>query len=201
MSNAGITSSCVVIDSFVVSRINVFVSSSSKSSQRQISSIFCLSALRRVSFGLTPRKNPMLASFWELNFSIFRNDKFARSVSMIPSDEEYLDPYFICDRVNSDSSVKDIYTRLVILQILWFGKVMMCSLSDGKVLLLVILLFSRVMIATDSSIFLIASKFFLWILDEFMIEFGFSGRMSRVHFVVNLLLMTVAVVACAIRRL
>ena len=142
MSNAGITSSCVVIDSFVVSRINVFVSSSSKSSQGQISSIFCLSALRRVSFGLTPRKNPMLASFWELNFSIFRNDKFARSVSMIPSDEEYLDPYFICDRVNSDSSVKDIYTRLVILQILWFGKVMLCSLSVGKVLLLVILLFS-----------------------------------------------------------
>ena len=52
-----------------------------------------------------------------------------------------------------------------------------------------------------SAVFFIASKIFWWILDEFMIEFGFSGRMSRVHFVVNLLLMTVAVVACAIRRL
>ena len=84
----------------------------------------------------------MLASFWELHFSIFRNARFARSVSMIPPDEEYLDPYFICERVNSDSSVKDIYTRLVILQILWSGKMILCSLSVGKVLLLVILLFS-----------------------------------------------------------
>ena len=109
MSNAGMTSSCVVIDSFVFSQINVFVSSSSKSSQRQISSIFCLRALCRVSFGLTPRKNPMLASFWALYFSIFRNARFARSVLMIPPDEEYLDPYFICESVNSDSSVKDIY--------------------------------------------------------------------------------------------
>ena len=40
-----------------------------------------------------------------------------------------------------------------------------------------------------------------WILDEFMTEFGFSGRMSRVHFVVNLLLVTVAVVACLMRRI
>jgi len=64
--------------------------------------------VRRVSFGLTPRKNPMLASFWELYFSIFRNAKFARSVSIIPPDEVYLDPYLICERFNSDSSVKDM---------------------------------------------------------------------------------------------
>ena len=42
---------------------------------------------------------------------------------------------------------------------------------------------------------------FWWILDEFMVEFGFSGRMPRVHFVVNLLLMRVVVVACSMRRL
>ena len=78
---------------------------------------------------------------------------------------------------------------------------MLCLLSVGNVLLLVILLFSWVMIAADSFIFFIASKICWWILGEFMIEFGFSGRISRVHFVVNLLLMTVAVVACSMRRL
>ena len=78
---------------------------------------------------------------------------------------------------------------------------MVCLLSLGKVLMLVIILFSWVMIATDSFMFFIASKIFWWILDEFMIEFGFSGRMPRVHFVVNILLMTVAVVACSMRRL
>ena len=78
---------------------------------------------------------------------------------------------------------------------------MLCLLLVGNVLLLVILLFSWVMIAVDSSIYFIASKIFWWILDEFMIEFGFSGRMSRVHFVVNILLMTVVVVACSMRRL
>ena len=77
----------------------------------------------------------------------------------------------------------------------------LCLLSVGKVLLLVVLLFSWVMIVADSSIFFIASKIFWWILGEFMIEFGFPGRMSRVHFVVNLLLMTVTVVACSMRRL
>ena len=93
-----------------------------------------------------------------------------------------------------------MYTRLVMSQILLSGKVILCLLSVGKVLLLVVLLFSWVMIVADSSIFFIASKSFWWILGEFMIEFGFSGRMSRVHFVVNLLLMTVAVVACSMRR-
>ena len=78
---------------------------------------------------------------------------------------------------------------------------MLCLLSVGKVLMLVILLFSWVMIAADSSIFFITSKIFWSILDEFMVEFGVSGRMSRVHFVVNILLMTVAVVACSMRRL
>ena len=48
---------------------------------------------------------------------------------------------------------------------------------------------------------LVASNIFWWTLDEFMTEFGFSGWISRVHFVVNLLLITVAVVACSIRWL
>ena len=63
ITNSGITSSCVMFIPVVVSRIIFCVSSSSRSSQRQISSIFCISALRNVSLGLTPRKNPILACF------------------------------------------------------------------------------------------------------------------------------------------
>ena len=98
-------SSCVVFDSVVVSRINFLVSSSSRSSQRQISSFFYI-GLRRVSIGLTPRKNPILPFFWELYFSIFRNARFVRSVSIIPPDVLYLDLYLIYERFNSDSSEK-----------------------------------------------------------------------------------------------
>ena len=46
-----------------------------------------------------------------------------------------------------------------------------------------------------------ASNIVWWILVEFMTEFGFSGRMSRVHFVMNLLLVTVAMVASSMLRL
>ena len=56
-------------------------------------------------------------------------------------------------------------------------------------------------IVAEYSIFLIASKIIWWILAKFMTEFGFSGWISRVHFVVNLLLVTVTMVACSIRRL
>ena len=79
----------------VMSRISFLVSSSSRSSHRQMSSIFCFSAFRSVSFEFTPRKNPMLASCCELYFSIFRNARFARSVSIIPPVELYRDPYLI----------------------------------------------------------------------------------------------------------
>ena len=37
------------------------------------------------------------------------NARFARSVSIIPPDVLYLDPYLICDRLNSDSRVNEIY--------------------------------------------------------------------------------------------
>ena len=46
------------------------MSSSSRSNQRQISSILCLSDFLKVGFGLISRKNPMLASCLELCFSI-----------------------------------------------------------------------------------------------------------------------------------
>ena len=75
--NAGITNFCVVLFPVVILHISFFVFSSFRSGQRQISSIFCFSVLCNVSFGLTPRKNPILASFWEFYFSIFRNARLA----------------------------------------------------------------------------------------------------------------------------
>ena len=77
--------------------------------------IICFSALHSVSFGLITKTKPILASFWELSFYIFRNARFLRSVSMMPPGVLYVDPYFICDRLNSDSRVNNIYTRLVML--------------------------------------------------------------------------------------
>ena len=77
---------------------------------------------------------------------------------------------------------------------------MLCSLSVGNILLFVIRVLSRVLIVVELSILLMDSNIIWWILAEFMTEFGFSGRISRVHFVVNLLLATMAMVTCSIRR-
>ena len=77
----------------------------------------------------------------------------------------------------------------------------MCSLSVGNVSMFVIRVLSCAMIAADSSIFLMASNICWWILVELMTEFCFSRRISRVNFVVKRLLMTVAMMACSIRRL
>ena len=99
--------------------------------------IICFSALHSVSFGLITKTKPILASFWELSFYIFRNARFLRSVSMMPPGVLYVDPYFICDRLNSDSRVNNIYTRLVMLHNRWSGKMVLCSLSVGNMLLFV----------------------------------------------------------------
>ena len=115
MSNAGITSSWVVLLSEDISLINCFESSSSRYNQRQISSILCLSAFLKVSFGLIPKKKPILASFCELYFSILRYARFSRRVSIIPLVELYLDPCFSWDSVTSDSKVNEMYIIFVIL--------------------------------------------------------------------------------------
>ena len=82
---------------------------------------------------------------------------------------------------------------------------MLCSLSVENVLLFVMRVLSWVIIVAESSIFLMASKILCWILwwilAEFMTEFDFSERISRVHFVVNLLLVAVTMVVCSMRRL
>ena len=88
-----------------------------------------------------------------------------------------------------------IYIIFVILHSRWSGKAILCSLSIENKLLFVMRFFSCVMITVESSIFLMVSKIFRCTLDEFMTEFCFSGRKSRVQFVVNLLLITVVMVA------
>ena len=58
-----------------------------------------------------------------------------------------------------------------------------------------------VMMTTVSSVFLIVSKIFWWTLATLIGSFFFSGRISRVHLVVNRLFSIVAVVACSMRWL
>ena len=81
MSNTDITSSCVVLLSEGVSLINCFVSSSSRSYQRQISSILCLSTVIRVSFGLIPKKKAIIASFFVVLFQFNVRKVFAKSIN------------------------------------------------------------------------------------------------------------------------
>ena len=50
----------------------------------------------------------MFASFWELYFSILRKARISRRVSRILLVGLYLDPYFILERLNADSSVNDM---------------------------------------------------------------------------------------------
>ena len=68
MSNTGITSSWVVLLSKDVSLIKCFVSSSSRSNQRKISSILYLSVFLKVSFELIPKKNQYLLLFMSCTF-------------------------------------------------------------------------------------------------------------------------------------
>ena len=98
-----------------VSLINCFVSSSSRSNQRQISSILCLRTVLRVNLGLIPKKKPILASFCELYFSILMYARFSWRASIIPFVELYLDPCFSWDSVSSDSRVNEMYILFVIL--------------------------------------------------------------------------------------
>ena len=94
--------------------------------------------------------------------------------------------------------MNDGYILFVILHSHWLGNTMLWSLSVGNVLMFVMRVSFCVMITTETSIFWMASKILRYTLDEFMTEFHFSGQISMVHFVVNLLLSTFAVLACLI---
>ena len=160
ISNAGMTNSCVILLSEDVSLINYFVSSSSRSNQRQISSILCLSTVLRVDFGLIPKKKPILASFCELHFSILMYASFSPRVSIIPFVELYLDPCFSWDSVISDSRVNEMYILFVILHNVWSGNSVWCSSSVGNVLLFVMWVLLSVLMTAVLSVCLIASKIF-----------------------------------------
>ena len=180
--------------------MSFFVSSSSRSNQRQMSSILCLGVFLKISFGLIPRKTPMLASCGELYFSSFRYARFSRRDLIIPLVELCLEPCFSWEIVNSDSKVNEIYIRFVTLHSLWSGNSVWCSSSVGNVLLFVIRVLLCIMISAVSSIFLIASKILWCTLGELIDWFLFSRRISRVRFVVKWLLSIVTAVACSIRR-
>ena len=143
----------------------------------------------------------MLVSFWELYFSILREARFPRSVLIMSFVKLYLNLYLIWDELNSDSRMNDMYILFVMLYSRWPWKAMLCSLSVENMLLFEMRMLSYAMIATISSICLMTSKIFRCTLDELITKFCFSGQMSRVNFVVNLLLITVAVGACSMRRL
>ena len=201
MSKSVITNYWLVLLFNVVFWSNYFVSSSPRSNHRQISSIFCLRDFLNVNLRLVPRKNQILASFWELYYSILRKTRLSQRVSMILLVDLYLDSYFSYYRVNSDFSVNRMYILFVTLQSISSGNDMVCSLSVGNVLLFEIRVLSCVMMEVVSSICLIASNSFWCTFDKFSTWFCFSGLISRVHFVLNLLFTIVVVATCSMRRL
>ena len=89
------------------------MSSSSKSSQVIMSSIYSLKVLRKVSFGLIPRKNSILASVWEPYFLIRRKAELLRSVSKLPLFPLVIDLYFSREIICVDSYWNDTYSLLV----------------------------------------------------------------------------------------
>ena len=78
----------------------------------------------------------------------------------MPLVELYLDPYFIWDRLNADSSANYMYIIFATLHSLWSGNDVLCSLSVERVLMFIIRVLSCVMMAVASSIYLIASNMF-----------------------------------------
>ena len=77
----------------------------------------------------------------------------------------------------------------------------MFFLSLGNVFLFAIRMLSYAMMVAVLSICLIASNMFWYTFDEFMTWFCFSGRISRVHFVVYILFSIILIVACSMLRL
>ena len=119
VSKSGITLSCVVLLLDVVSLMRRFVSSSSRSIQRQISSIFYFRDFLRVDFGLIPKNNPTLTFVRDWNLIVLIQVRFLRNVSKMPLVELYFDSYLSWDTIYADSGVNGIYIRFVILHSMW----------------------------------------------------------------------------------
>ena len=82
-----------------------------------MTSFFSIKAFLKVSSGLIPRKNPILAFVYESYFLILRKAELVRSVSKIPLYLLDYDPYFSWDIVWVDSNLKETYPLLVTLHI------------------------------------------------------------------------------------
>ena len=119
VSKSGITLSCVVLLLDVVSLMRRFVSSSSRSIQRQISSIFYFRDFLRVDFGLIPKNNPTLTFVRDWNLIVLIQVRFLRNVSKMPLVELYFDSYLSWDTIYADSGVNGIYICFVILHSIW----------------------------------------------------------------------------------
>ena len=96
-----------------------FVSSSSRSIQRQMSSIFYFRDFLRVDFGLIPKKNPTLTFVRDWNLIVLIQVRFLRNVSKMPLVELYFDSYLSWDTIYADSGVNGIDIRFVILYSMW----------------------------------------------------------------------------------
>ena len=94
-----------------------------------------------------------------------------------------------------------MYILFVIFHNRWSGNKVLYSLSVRIMLLFVMRISPWVMIATVWFICLIASKMLRWTFGELITESCFSGRISRVQFVVNRLFTTIVVVSCSMQRL
>ena len=119
VSKSGITISCVVLLLDVVSLMRRFVSSSSRSIQRQMLSIFYFRDFLRVDFGLIPKNNPTLTFVRDWNLIILIQVRFLRNVSKMPLVELYFDSYLSWNTIYGDSGVNDIYICFVILYSMW----------------------------------------------------------------------------------
>ena len=200
ISKAGITNSWIVLLLVVVSLIKLLVSSSSWSSQRQTLSFFCFKAFCSISLDWLLKKSDAYF-LGEVVFSILKKVIFSQTVSMSPIVELYLDPYLIWNKLNCDFRVNDMYIHSLFCIVVGHGRRCYVLCWFGKVLLFVMRILSCVMIDVVSFIYLMASKIFWCTLVKLITEFYFSGRISRVYFVANLLLNTVVVVAYSMRRL
>ena len=103
--------------------MSAFMSSSSKSSQVQISSILFFRSFLKVSLRLILMENPMLALDCEWNLFSFMNGKFSRRISKIPATPSCFEPKLSYERVLLDSNLKDKYIRLVTTSVLIFGNI------------------------------------------------------------------------------
>ena len=105
-----------------------------------------------------PRKKLILASICDWNLLIFRNAKYSRRLSKMSDVLSSLDPYFSWDRLCVDSNLNVIYTPLVTVHVLMFGKFYSYAASCEISLLCVTKILLEMIVIVVSLVVFIASK-------------------------------------------